>query len=400
MKHPVAEIFSQGEEVITGQVADTNAAWLSRELNQMGFVISRHTAVGDKLADLMELLKEISQRADVCICTGGLGPTVDDLTAEAFANAFDAPLQLDVEALKQIEDSFLVRNRIMADSNRKQALFPKRAIRIDNAWGTAPGFAILQNRCWFVFLPGVPSEMKPMFKAWVKQSLEQKFSLKADKLISIKSIGIGESDLQQKLNDFSLPPSVKLGFWATTNEVHTKLLFPAETRTAEINDCIDQLVSSIGDKVYAIDYANGASTDLIAVINLLMDKQGHTLSIMETTTQGHLAAKCIEYDWLQESIYKNKAYLLNDETETYEKQSLLIAEQFKQQSKASLILIQLYQGDKYKDQHKESCILLYNILLTPDGVFQNTTSVNGAIKRKQNQAATRALDLLRRYLQR
>ncbi len=80
---PIAEIFSQGEEVICGQVADTNAAWLSEQLVQMGFVINRHTAVGDKLQDLVALLDEISFRTDLCICTGGLGPTLDDLTAEA-----------------------------------------------------------------------------------------------------------------------------------------------------------------------------------------------------------------------------------------------------------------------------------------------------------------------------
>ena len=346
------------------------------------------------------MLKEISQRTDICICTGGLGPTIDDLTAEAVASAFDTPLQLDKEALKQIEDSFLARNRTMAESNRKQAYFPHNAIRIDNAWGTAPGFAIQQNRCWFVFLPGVPSEMKPMFNTWVKQGLEQRFTLQADKLISIKSIGIGESDLQQKLNDFSLPKNVRLGFWATTNEVHTKLLFPAESIDLEIKECVDQLVKSIGDKVYTIDYANQPSMDLVAVINQLMHKQGLMLSIMETTTQGLLAAKCIEYDWLEESIYKNKAYLLvSDKNNDFEKQALLIAETHRQKTKTDILLVQLYQGDKKQYHQKENSILLYNVLLTPEGSFQDCISVNGTIKRKQNQAAIKALDFLRKYLQ-
>ena len=134
MSHPVAEIFSQGEEVITGQVADTNAAWLSQRLVQMGFVIARHTAVGDKLQDLCDLLLEISGRADFCLCTGGLGPTIDDLTAQAVAKAFDCPLQLDPVALAQIERYFLNRNKVMADTNRKQACFPKGVMRLDNAW--------------------------------------------------------------------------------------------------------------------------------------------------------------------------------------------------------------------------------------------------------------------------
>jgi competence/damage-inducible protein CinA-like protein len=169
MNHPLAEIFSQGEEVINGQIADTNAAWLSQRLVEMGFVISRHTAVGDKLEDLISLLKEISHRADFCICTGGLGPTIDDLTAEAVAQAFDKPLELDTTALAQIKRHFSSRNKVMAESNRKQAYFPKGAVRLDNTVGTAPGFALQVRRCWFVFVPGVPSEMRQLFNELIKK---------------------------------------------------------------------------------------------------------------------------------------------------------------------------------------------------------------------------------------
>ncbi|NOQ35163.1 MAG: competence/damage-inducible protein A, partial [Methylococcaceae bacterium] len=134
--NPKVEIFSQGEEVVTGQVADTNAAWLSTQLVEMGFKVSRHTAVGDKLEDLISLLQEIASRADCCICTGGLGPTTDDLTREAVATAFDAPLEFDEIALKNISEYFTQRDRAMPEVNRKQAYFPKNAKRIDNDWGT------------------------------------------------------------------------------------------------------------------------------------------------------------------------------------------------------------------------------------------------------------------------
>ena len=251
MNQPRAEIFSQGEEVICGQVADTNAAWLSQRLNQMGFVINRHTAVGDKLQDLVDLLEEISHRADLCICNGGLGPTLDDLTTEAVAKAFDASLHLDAVALDQIKNYFSRRNRVMAESNRKQAYFPKGALRLDNALGSAPGFAIKSNQCWFVFLPGVPSEMRHIFNELVSDKLEKWFVLQASKLIAIKTIGIGESDLQQKFDDFLLPDTVQLGFRAKTDEVQTKLLFSADATEGEINDCVGQIVKMIGDPVYA-----------------------------------------------------------------------------------------------------------------------------------------------------
>ena len=141
MTQPRAEIFSQGDEVVTGEIVDTNAAWLAEALTGMGFEIARHTAVGDRLDELIQLLREIAERADLCVCTGGLGPTCDDLTAEAVSRAFGRPLAMDSVALGQIEDWFRRMGRNMSAVNRKQALLPAGAVRLDNAWGTAPGSA-------------------------------------------------------------------------------------------------------------------------------------------------------------------------------------------------------------------------------------------------------------------
>jgi molybdenum cofactor synthesis domain-containing protein len=370
----------------------------------MGFVISRHTAVGDKLQDLSDLLTEISNRADFCICTGGLGPTVDDLTAEAVSQAFACPLQLDSVALAQIERYFIARNRVMADTNRKQACFPRGAIRIDNAWGTAPGFAIQHKRCWFVFVPGVPTEMRHMFIEQIQVELERRFVLQADKLVTIKSIGIGESDLQQKLNEFSLPERVQLSFRAAPDDVQTKLLFSADTADSEINSCVNKLVEKIGDVVFAVEESNKPSVDLVSVIAQLMAEKQYSLSVLETVTQGLISAKCIGQEWLQDSSYKQSiepyiAQLGITRQDDLAQVAIAIAKQLKLTLTADLILVQLYLGDKEQLQAKEKSIVLYNVLQTPHGIYQNTIAVVGPIKRKQNQAAIRALDLLRRYLQ-
>jgi len=404
MNHPVAEIFSQGEEVITGQVADTNAAWLSQRLVHMGFVIARHTAVGDKLQDLCDLLLEISERADFCICTGGLGPTIDDLTAQAVATAFDCPLQLDPVALAQIERYFSNRNKVMADTNRKQACFPKGAVRLDNAWGTAPGFALQHKRCWFVFVPGVPTEMRHMFDDHIQAELEKRFVLQADKLITIKTSGIGESDLQQKLNDFCLPDNVQLGFRAAPDEVQTKVLFPADTADSVIQDCVNQLAQKIGNPVFAIDQPNDSPSGLVSVIAQLMLENKQTLSVLETVSQGLISAKCIGQDWLKDASYKQDinqfiADLGINQQDDLAKTAEIIAQKLKQHHDADLILVQLCQSDKEKLHDKQKSIVIYNVLLTPSGIYQETRTVTGPIKRKQHQAAIRALDLLRRYLQ-
>ncbi len=401
---PIVEIFSQGEEVICGQVTDTNAAWLSERLVQMGFGISRHTAVGDKLQDLVALLDEISSRADLCICTGGLGPTLDDLTAEAVSKAFDCPLELDSVALDQIKSYFARRNRVMAESNRKQAYFPKGAIRLDNALGSAPGFALQKNQCWFVFLPGVPSEMCHIFEELVKKQLEQRFVLQASKLIAIKSIGIGESDLQNKLDDYVLPDYVQLGFRATTDEVQTKLLFSTEATEKQISDCVDEVANKIGDPVYAVDDLNKSTTDLASVISQLMQKNNDTLWVMETASQGLISAQLIGQDWLLGSSYSQSmdavlAQLKIVKQDNIEETSKIIANKLKQTQGADLILVQLYQGNKEQFHNKAQSIILYNTLLTPQGIFQQTLTATGPIKRKQSQAAIKALDLLRKYLQ-
>ncbi len=393
MNNPIAEIFSQGEEVITGQVVDTNAAWLSQQLVDLGFSIARHTAVGDKLADLVGLLTEISQRADFCICTGGLGPTIDDLTAEAVSIAFNCPLILDEQALAQIEAYFASRQKKMADINRKQAYFPRGAIPIDNAWGTAPGFAIKKHQSWFVFVPGVPTEMRNMFRTHIKKQLQTRFFLKQDQLFTIKSVGVGESDLQQKINDFLLPDNVQLSFRATSEEVQTKLLFPAGI---EAKVCVDQLIELIGDAVFTCDQPAKAGLSFLQVIDQLMTDKNLTLSIQETATQGLIAAKCIGFDWLHSSSYQQFEHSAQVDLAQL---AIEVANRLKQKNNTDLVLVQMYQGNKTQFHDKQQSIVIYNVLLTPEGIVKNTHILAGPIKRKQNQAAIRGLDLLRRFLQ-
>jgi len=402
---PQVEIFSQGEEVITGQTVDSNAAWLSQELFQMGFVIKRHTAVGDNLSDLKQLLIEISLRSDCCICTGGLGPTTDDLTAQAVAEAFARPVSLDPVALEKISAYFTERKRVMADTNRKQAFFPDGAERIDNEWGTAPGFALQESRCWFVFLPGVPSEMKAMFAEKIAARLKQRFSLQANQLVTLRSIGIGESDLQERINTVPLPDAVQLGFRAGADEVQTKLLFPAGADQEQVRKLVQQLVFSIGDYVFAVDGLNGQQGGFVSVIDQLMQQRELTVSVQETASQGLIAAKCMGQPWLLAASFSQSLQQLSDklsiqlEANASFEMAECIAHKIQQQEGSDLVLVQLYKGSTEQFQHKAQSIVIYNLLLTPAGTRRSEFNISGPQQRKQNQSALLALDLLRRYLQ-
>jgi len=394
---PLLEIFSQGEELVTGQIVDTNAAWLSQQAVACGFTVTRHTAVGDNLSELVSLLVDIAQRADCCICTGGLGPTSDDLTAMAVAEAFDRPLIFDAEAFEQIARFFANRQRTMPDSNRKQAMLPQGAERIDNHWGTAPGFSIKHQRCWFVFLPGVPMEMKHLFQEQVLPLLPLRYSLQADVLITFKTFGAGESALQELINAIEIPASVQLGFRAGTDDVHIKLLFPAAYPQQAIAALIKAFSAQLGDVVFAIDGLGAETGDLAFEIDKLMMASQATLAVIETVSHGLFAAKCIGYDWLLSARYQKSSIELDAGIDVMTVAEAM-AYELKNNTTADYVMVQLYAGDKECLHNKEKSIEIYIVLLTATGFHRVSHLIAGPIERKQNQAALFSLDLLRRYL--
>ena len=403
--NPTLEIFSQGEEIVTGQTVDTNAAWLSQQAVVCGFTVTRHTAVGDKLEDLIVLLQDIAQRADCCICTGGLGPTSDDLTAEAVALAFNMPLAFDEIAFSHISRFFANRNRTMPASNRKQAMLPQGAERIDNEWGTAPGFSLKHGRCWFAFLPGVPMEMKHLFQERILPTLSDRFSLRPGQLVTIKTLGIGESAIQEHINAIEIPVNVQLGFRAGADEVQTKLLFQSDYPKSAMSSLVARFTEQLGDYVFAVDGLGEITGNLVFEIDKLMTKGNHTLAVVETASCGLLAAKCVGSEWLLSASYEQStaglAQNLFSEAETGNVMTATksIALDRQKSSRADFVLVQLYAGDNKTLYDKDKSIVVYNSLLTGDSFQQTTHSIAGAIKRKQNQAALLTLDLLRRFLQ-
>ena len=401
---PKVEIFSQGEELVTGQITDTNATWLSEKLIQMGFTVTRHTTVGDKLEDLVGLLREIAERADCCICTGGLGPTVDDLTAEAVAKAFAKPLEFDPVAYQKMAEYFSQRGRPMPESNRNQAMLPKDSIRLDNEWGTAPGFALKFGHCQFAFVPGVPSEMKQMFRQKITPLVLTPFKTQPWKLMTIKTIGMGESDIQVCLDTLIFPEAVQLGFRAGSGEVQTKLLFPPDFPEIEMNNFTHAVAKQMGDPVFAIDRQDKQKRDIATVLGEILHKQQRSLSIMGTISQGLMAAKCIEIDSLSESWFANSVEQICTKFNIEAQDDLLataseVAEAYRAECGTDYSLVQLCDREAVDSADQKQSVQLYNALATPTKTITQFNRVSGTIKRKQNQAALLGLDFLRRYLQ-
>jgi nicotinamide-nucleotide amidase len=405
LMNPTFEVFSQGEEIVTGQVVDSNAAWLSQQAVEMGFNVTRHSAVGDKLEDLIQVLLEISNRADCCICTGGLGPTSDDLTTEAVAKAFGCPLVFDEVAFSQIEQFFLNRNRKMPECNRKQAMLPQGSIRLDNHKGTAPGFAIKQGRCWFAFVPGVPSEMRHLFEEHIQAALKAQFALQPSQLITIKTVGIGESDLQQRISPIDIPPEVQLGFRAELGEVQTKLLFPNQYSQAQLESLAHLIAGTIGDAVYAIEGLGNQTGDLVSVVDQLMTAKGQTLVVVETISQGLLAAKMVGVSWLLGASYEQSMATLTQRLAIKNNPDNLIATAktiasvVLKNTGADMALIQFVSTDYYLSPNRDKAVTVTSMLLVDSEYKQTVRTIAGDLKRKQQQASISSLDLLRRYLQ-
>jgi molybdopterin-biosynthesis enzyme MoeA-like protein len=283
-------------------------------------------------------------------------------------------------------------------------MLPKGSVRLDNAIGTAPGFAIQHRRCWFAFVPGVPSEMRHLFLQHIKPMLLMRYSLQPSRLITIKTVGIGESDLQERIDQIAIPMSVQLGFRAEIGEVQTKLLFPDGYPQAELENITALMTAAIGDAVYAVDGLGQQAVDLISLINQLMTTNKHTLAVVETVSHGLLAAKLVGVNWLQCVFYEQSpidlaqrfhaAYFPDDLCAT----ANILAQKVQADTGAAMVLIQL-MADGYAENNPDKPLPVVTGLLVYDEFKYTARTLNGDIKRKQQQAALISLDLLRRHLQ-
>ena len=227
------EMLSTGDEVLHGQIIDTNAAWLADLFFEQGLPLTRRNTVGDDLESLVNILRERSEHADVLIVNGGLGPTGDDLSALAAATAKGEGLVLHEAWLAQMERFFTDRGRVMAPSNRKQAEIPASAELVDNPVGTACGFAIKLNRCLMFFTPGVPPEFKVMVEQQILPRLRARFTLPEPPLcLRLTTFGRSESDLAQRLDSLPLPPGVSMGYRSSMPIIELKLTGPATQKEA------------------------------------------------------------------------------------------------------------------------------------------------------------------------
>lgn len=285
-----AFIVSQGEELLCGLTTDTNATFLAEQLTGLGLRVVGMSTAGDRVDDIAAVLRDGLQQAEVVVCTGGLGPTGDDLTAEGAASAFDLPLTLNDEAMRQIQDRYASLDRAMPESNRRQAMLPEGVDLVPNPLGTAPGFRlILEERGQIWCLPGVPSEMKAMWSETVASTLTSTLAPPAPLRHVFRVMGRAESALQDLLGE--LPqrfPGVELGFRTRMPENQVKLVAAPGDSTA-LQGAIHAVRELLGTSCFSEDNGLG----LAGVVGQLLLGRGERLALAESCTGGLIAHLCI-----------------------------------------------------------------------------------------------------------
>lgn len=284
-----AEILATGDEIRSGALVDSNSAHISQVLEANGVAVMRHTCVGDDLQVLVAVLHEIGRRVDIAVVTGGLGPTVDDLSSEAAASALGVERVLDPVALSALEAWFAAHKRPMSASNRKQALFPAGSRRLDNPLGTAPGFEIVIGSCRFFFLPGVPVEMRRMLAEQVVPRIRAMHGARhCYRIRSLSTFGLPESVVNERIDGFAARfGDLKLGLRAKFPEIHIRLYGSGDDKAelaARLDAAARWVAAKIGSRVVSMH-----GRPLQAVVGELLRRQGATLAVAESCTGGLIA---------------------------------------------------------------------------------------------------------------
>lgn len=285
-----AELIMVGTELLLGEIVDTNATFLARNLADMGIDVFYKSTVGDNLGRIQGILGLALDRSDVVILSGGLGPTDDDLTREAVSHALGRPLMEDQDALREIEAWFEKRYGYqvpMPEHNRKQALFPMGSQIVPNPVGTAPGFWVEKDGKIVIALPGVSQELQAMFTATVAGVLLTQAPGQALVTRNLHFVGIGESSLEALLDDLiSAQTSPTLALYASGGTVRVRLAVKAVSRQAGL-EAVAPLEREIRQRAQDYFYGVDGQTLEEAVASKLMDG-GVTLALAESCTGGLL----------------------------------------------------------------------------------------------------------------
>ncbi len=305
-----AELIAVGSELLTPYRSDTNTLWITDQLNQAGVRVTRKHVIGDDRAALAELFIDAGERADIVIACGGLGPTFDDITRDALADALGLEMEFKEDAWQWICDRYGARGRTPTENNKCQAMVPIGAHYVKNEVGTAPGLLLRRDGVVYELLPGPPIEMTFIFNAF-KAELFSAIEAKPVFKKIFKTAGVPESVADQKLGDFPLPEGMEWSILAAYGQVEIHLSLAAESPAdadAVLAQSGEEIVSRFGNFVFGTD-----DETLESVVGSLLREAGHTIAVAESCSGGWLAKRLTDVpgssDYFHQGIvtYSNEA---------------------------------------------------------------------------------------------
>lgn len=283
-----AEIICIGDELLIGQVVNSNAAWMGTELGLSGIKVIRHTAIGDEKTEIIKALSEALARAEIVLITGGLGPTKDDITKYTLCEYFNTQLIFDQKSFENVERMFKLRGRTVSETNRKQAELPANCKPIHNSTGTAPGMWFEQHDSVIVSMPGVPFEMKAMMSEYVIPELKRKFRTPNIVHKTILTQGIGESFLSDLISDWedALPANMKLAYLPSPGMVRLRLSASGNNSSleTEVSNQLDKIKPKLAEYIYGFEHDK-----LEELVGKILTEKKKTLALAESCSGGYVS---------------------------------------------------------------------------------------------------------------
>ncbi len=412
----LAEIITIGDEILIGQIVDTNSAFIAKELNKIGVSVYQITSVQDEQKHILQALAEAKTRTQVVIVTGGLGPTKDDITKHAFCEFFHDTLVRDVKVLQHIEELFkkYITTTKISELNRDQSLVPSKAEALHNAYGTAPGIWIKEDDTVFVSLPGVPFEMKSLMRDEVIPKIVKEFERPYILHKTIVTYGLGESAIAEKIEDWedSLPSFIKLAYLPNLGKVRLRL-----TAKGPDKDVLDTAVAEEMEKLHPLigDIIYGLEDDetLEEVVAKLITAKGFTLATAESFTGGkiaqHITAIPGASAYFKGSVIsyatETKINLLKVPTELIdaysvvsEEVAMVMAENVRKLLKTDFAIATTGNAGPAKGDSDADVGTVYIGLATPKGVFALKFMMGNHRERIVQKTVNKAFELLQKEI--
>lgn len=410
-----AEIITIGDEILIGQIVDTNSQWIGKELNKIGVSVYQITSIQDDRQHILNTLQQAEKRADIVIITGGLGPTKDDITKKTIAEYFNDDKLIEYpEVIEHIKALFKKINHPFREIQRYQAQLPSKGTLLINHFGTAPGMWFFENNTVFVSLPGVPYEMKGLISKEVLPRIQKQFKLPFILHKTIMTYGQGESTIAEIIEDFenNLPTHIKLAYLPSFGRVRLRLSAIGEHKEQlerELNEKVAEVYELIPEIITGLD----DDSSLEKTIGNLLIQNGKTICTAESVTGGKIAATLVSVAGAS-AYYKGsfvtysaetKINLLGVSASTIEKHSVV--------SKAVAIEMAIKAKDKLQtnyaiavtgnagpttDHNDKSVGVVYIAIVSDENLIVEEFNFGQPREKVINRTVSKSLEILRKEL--